>query len=108
MRSRPVLRDPAAALSGHQERLQSAHDRLRRAITARLREEGLELGHAIERVRVLSPRATLRRGYAILTDAAGKTVTGVAGTGTGDRITAHLADGRLGLTVTDMEPQEQP
>ncbi len=100
LRSRPVLRDPSAVLTGHAERLQHARERLERAIDARLREEHLGLVHAIERVRALSPRATLQRGYAILTGADGTTVDRVAATRPKDRLAARLADGRLDLTVT--------
>ncbi len=100
LRSRPVLREPSAVLVGHAERLQQAEERLSRAIDARLREEQQGLRHAIERVRALSPQATLQRGYAILTDADDRTIDRVGATGTGAELTARLADGRLGLTVT--------
>ncbi|MCB0913114.1 MAG: exodeoxyribonuclease VII large subunit [Propionibacteriaceae bacterium] len=102
LRSRPVLRDPSAILTGHNERLQQARERLARAIDARLREEQVGLRHAIERVRALSPQATLQRGYAILTDTDEGTVDRVAATEPGATLTARLADGRLGLTVTQI------
>jgi exodeoxyribonuclease VII large subunit len=107
LRSRPVLRDPSASLDGHVERLELARQRLTRAVEARLREEAIGVGHTIERVRALSPRATLARGYAILADADGHTVDTVAATEAGAAVTARLADGRLDLTVTAVEPQEQ-
>jgi exodeoxyribonuclease VII large subunit len=106
LRSRPVLRDPSATLDGHIERLALARQRLTRAVDSRLREEAIGLGHTIERVRALSPQATLARGYAILTDAEGQTVDTVFATEVGDAITARLADGRIDLTVTATEPQE--
>jgi exodeoxyribonuclease VII large subunit len=102
LRSRPVLRDPSAVLDGHVERLQLARERLSRAVESRLREETVGLTHAIERVRALSPQATLQRGYAILTDADDHTVDRVAATHEGALLTARLADGRLGLTVTTL------
>ena len=102
LRSRPVLRDPSAILTGHNERLQQARERLARAIDARLREEQVGLRHAIERVRALSPQATLQRGYAILTDTDEGTVDRVAATEPGAALIARLADGRLGLTVTQI------
>lgn len=108
LRSRPVLRDPAASLDGHRERLEATRERLNRAISVRLREEQLSLTHALERVRALSPLATLQRGYAILSDADGGTVDRVAATTKGAKITARLADGQLGLTVTKTDPVEQP
>jgi exodeoxyribonuclease VII large subunit len=106
LRSRPVLRDPSASLDGHIERLALARQRLTRAVDSRLREEAIGLGHTIERVRALSPRATLARGYAILADADGHTVDTVSAAEPGDAITARLADGSIDLTVTAVEPQE--
>ncbi|HEY3410691.1 MAG TPA: exodeoxyribonuclease VII large subunit [Propionicimonas sp.] len=106
LRSRPVLRDPAAFLAGHDERLQTARDRLGRAIDGRLREERLGLGHTVDRIRALSPLATLQRGYAILADASGGSVERVGATEPGARLIARLADGRLNLTVNEIEVQE--
>lgn len=106
VRSRPVLREPGAFLTGHTERLQLARDRLHRAIGSRLREEGLGLEHTLQRIRALSPQATLQRGYAILADESGRTVDRVSATRAGAHVTARLADGRLGLTVTETTPQE--
>lgn len=109
LRTRPVLRDPSATLDGHRERLAIARERLSRAIDVRLREERTGLTHAIERVRALSPRATLQRGYAILTDAGGGTVDRVSATAKGRKLTARMADGQLALTVTKTEPtQNEP
>ena len=108
LRSRPVLRDPSASLDGHVERLGLARQRLTRAIDTRLREEAIGLTHTIDRVRALSPSATLQRGYAILTDAAGTGVTTVTATKPQASLTARLADGSLGLVVTDIEQKEQP
>ena len=104
LRTRPVLRDPSATVDGHRERLTVARERLGRAIDVRLREERTGLTHAIERVRALSPKATLQRGYAILTDAGGGTVDRVSATAKGRKLTARMADGQLGLTVTKPEP----
>jgi len=106
LRSRPVLRDPSASLDGHVERLSLARQRLTRAVDSRLREEAIDLGHTIERVRALSPQATLARGYAILADADGHTVDTVFATEPGAAITARLTDGSIDLTVTAVEPQE--
>lgn len=108
LRSRPVLRDPAAALSGHADRLQTARDRLHRGIDARLREQQLDLTHTIERVRALSPLATLQRGYAILAAADGRSIDRVSATAPEETLIARLADGRLHVVVTGIDPQEQP
>jgi exodeoxyribonuclease VII large subunit len=106
LRSRPVLRDPAAVLVGHDERLGTLRGRLDQAIAGRLREEELGLRHTIERVRALSPQATLQRGYAILSDADGSTVDGVAAAVVGAHLRARLADGSLAVTVDDITTEE--
>jgi exodeoxyribonuclease VII large subunit len=103
---RPVLRDPAAVLVGHDERLGTLRGRLDQAIAGRLREEELGLRHTIERVRALSPQATLQRGYAILSDADGSTVDGVAAAVVGAHLRARLADGSLAVTVDDITTEE--
>lgn len=108
LRSRPVLRDPSASVSGHLERLEATRERLGRAIETLLREELLGVGNHLERIRALSPKATLQRGYAILSDAEGGTVDRVAATAKGAKLTARLADGQLGISVTKTELVEQP
>lgn len=108
VRSRPVLRDPSASLDGHSERLATVRERLRRAIAVRLREERGSVVHTIDRIRALSPHATLQRGYAILAAADGHTVDRVATTKKGATLTVQLADGQLDVTVTTITPQEQP
>lgn len=106
LRSRPVLRDPSATVALHIERLQVAKARMNRTIDHRIAAERSGLGHALSRVRALSPQATLERGYAILVNADAATVASVAQVHPGDALTAHLADGTLGLGVTAV-PQVQ-
>lgn len=106
LRNRPVLQNPTAVLDGHVERLNTARERLQRAIGVHLREEQTSLAHALARVRALSPQATLQRGYAILSDSKGNTVDRTSATAKGRKITAQLADGRLGLTVASIEKKD--
>ena len=106
VRNRPVLQNPTAVLDGHRDRLDSTRERLQRAISVRLREEQTSLTHAVQRVRALSPQATLQRGYAILTDSKGKTVDRVSATAKARKLSAQLADGRLGLTVASIEKKD--
>ncbi len=51
------------------------------------------------RLHILDPRRQLERGYAILTDGAGRPVVSALGQRRGAELTAHLADGTLDLTV---------
>lgn len=106
LRSRPVLQDPGAIILGHRERLDSARDRLARAIDSRVREERLRIDHDLTRIRTLSPQATLERGYAILSAADGSSIERVASTRIGAAVSARLADGQLHLAVMNIAEDE--
>ncbi|MDA8439646.1 MAG: exodeoxyribonuclease VII large subunit [Propionibacterium sp.] len=108
VRSRPVLRDPTGGLDVHAERLTGLQARLAQAVDRRLEREQTSLTHAVQRVRAMSPKATLDRGYAILVDGAGTTVTSVHDVDPDDDLLAHLADGRLVIEVRDVEPDPVP
>ncbi len=103
LRTRPVLRDPTASFAVHHERIALLRDRLDRAIERHLVQEQTGLQHALTRVRTMSPKATLERGYAILVDGGGDGVTSVAQVDEGDDLMAYLADGTVVLEVREVE-----
>lgn len=106
LRSRPVLRDPTATLTIAAERVHDLSGRLSRAATVLLDAEAGRLQHALAQVRTLSPRATLQRGYAILTAEDGSTVTSVHQLEPDATLIARLADGEVAAAVIDIEPDE--
>ena len=59
-------------------------------------------------MRALSPLATLRRGYAVLSDAEGNLLSSVAGIDAGTTVMARVADGRITADVTQVEPIDLP
>jgi exodeoxyribonuclease VII large subunit len=79
-------------------RLDQARDRLRRApaLLVERRRAGLE--HAAGRLRALSPRATLNRGYAIVR-ADEAIVRSAAAVESGEQIEVEVGDGRFGARV---------
>ena len=99
LRSRPVLADPRASLGPRYDQLALLRDRGHRALRHRLDRESTGLEHTIARVRAMSPKATLERGYAIVVDADGRAITAVADVTAGDAVRAYLADGQLTATV---------
>jgi len=108
--SRPVLRAPAAVLDAQQQRLDDTAGRLRRAVGVRLDAEDAALRHLVERARALSPRATLQRGYAIVTTDDGSTVTSIEQVRPDEIVIARLLDGDIAAAVVDVEahdPQEE-
>ncbi len=68
-----------------------------------LQRSGDRLGHLARMLDSLSPLGTLQRGYAIVTDQAGRVVSDAAAVAVGDEVRARLARGQLGLTVTKVE-----
>jgi exodeoxyribonuclease VII large subunit len=67
-----------------------------------------DLGHQLARVRALSPLATLRRGYAVLSDAEGTLFSSVDDVTAGQAVTIRVADGRIAAAVEGVEPIPLP
>jgi exodeoxyribonuclease VII large subunit len=80
------------------QRLAHAHERLRRAPALAVERKRAVLESTAGRLRALSPKATLERGYAIVrTDNA--VVTSAASVEAGDRVDVELADGSFAARV---------
>lgn len=99
LRSRPVLRDPAGSFDIHYDRLENLRLRLDHAIDRSLTLQVTSLQHDVSRVRAMSPKATLERGYAILVDGEGGSVASINDVDLDDDVMAYLADGKLTLGV---------
>ncbi|MBA3529449.1 MAG: exodeoxyribonuclease VII large subunit, partial [Propionibacteriaceae bacterium] len=104
IRSRPVLADPTASFDVRSEKLHELRQRSLRAITSRLSHETSAIEHTLARVRAMSPKATLERGYSILVDGAGHGVTSVHDVDADDDLLAHLLDGQLVVAVRETHP----
>jgi exodeoxyribonuclease VII large subunit len=72
---------------------------LSQALRQRLRLHGERVDRAALRLGLLDPSLVLQRGYAMLTDSAGRAVVSVRQTMPGDALKATLADGTVDLTV---------
>jgi exodeoxyribonuclease VII large subunit len=86
------------ALDRARERLAQNHERLQRAPALALERKRTRLEHAAGRLRALSPRATLERGYAIVRSDQ-EIVRSVEQVGTGAPLEVEVADGRFGARV---------
>ena len=105
LRSRPVLADPTASFGPRYDQLDQLRRRSERAMTSLLERESVSVRHHLDRVRAMSPQATLERGYAILIGPEGHAVSSVAELDEGDDLLAHLADGQLVVEVRDVQPR---
>ena len=100
-RSRSTLaRGAAGTFERERRRLDAARDHLRRAPLLMLERKRAALEHSAGRLRALSPKATLERGYAIV-----RTQSGIVRTSTelasGAHVEVELGDGGFGATVEE-------
>lgn len=106
LRNNGVMQDPTAAYDAHYARLHRLRDKLDYAISRFLTAQQHSLERATSRVRDLSPRSTLQRGYAVLIDTSRNAITSVDEAAPGARLTALLADGSVDLDVVSTTPKE--
>ncbi len=107
MRTRPVLADPLGPVTVQAGQVAELRARCGRAVRGRIREESAWVEHALGRVRALSPRATLLRGYAIVSTDAGEPVDSTAAVTLGDTLVTMLADGTIRADVTAVETRRE-
>jgi exodeoxyribonuclease VII large subunit len=86
------------SLDLHAQRLAQAHERLRRAPALLVERRASALEQAAGRLRALSPKATLNRGYAIVR-AGEAIVRSAAAVESGERIDVEVGEGRFGARV---------
>jgi exodeoxyribonuclease VII large subunit len=100
-RSRGALgRGARRVLERHEQRLSATSDRLRRAPALFLERRRASVDQLGGRLRALSPRATLERGYAIVR--AGETIVREAGTlSSGDTVDVEVAQGGFAARVEE-------
>jgi exodeoxyribonuclease VII large subunit len=108
LRSRPSLADPRAGLADRRDEVVALRARSRRTLGHVLDRAEDNLGHQLARVRALSPLATLRRGYAVLSDADGTLFSSVDDVTPGQSVRIRVADGRIVAAVEDVEPIALP
>lgn len=106
LRGRPCLTDPLYAFTLRHHEVSQLRDRGERAILARLDRERTGVHHGLERVRAMSPKQTLERGYAILLDGSGSAVTTIQAVDEGDGLNVRLADGQLVVEVHEITDSE--
>jgi exodeoxyribonuclease VII large subunit len=95
LRARSVLRDPGRDIARRAEEIAALTERSRRCLTQILDRAQDNLDHQLARVRALSPKATLDRGYAVLTKSDGTVVRDPAEVEPGERLDARVAGGRF-------------
>jgi exodeoxyribonuclease VII large subunit len=94
---------PRRALDKESQRVERAHERLRRAPALMVERKRAALEGTAGRLVALSPKATLKRGYAIVrTDS--RVVANASDLAAGTRVDVELAEGAFGARVEDTRP----
>ncbi|MDN5769882.1 MAG: exodeoxyribonuclease VII large subunit [Microlunatus sp.] len=106
-RERSVLADPGASFVLRSAELSELTARSDRALQGRLRHEATSVEHTLARVRAMSPKATLERGYAIVVDADGHAVDSAGEVEPGQPLLAYLHDGQLRVDVREVVVREE-
>lgn len=98
--TRLAAQHPERLLALLRQRLAHLGERLPRAMQTGLRERQQRLAGLAQNLQLVSPLATLGRGYSILLDADGRAVRNAADTRPGQYLSARLQQGELRLQVT--------
>jgi exodeoxyribonuclease VII large subunit len=100
-RSRPSLARPELLIEQRAADVTQLRDRATRCLDNGLRRADDDLRHTLARLRALSPKSTLQRGYAIVQRTDGHVVRAADEVKTDDLLRVRLADGELRATVQE-------
>ncbi|WP_374381727.1 exodeoxyribonuclease VII large subunit [Pseudomonas fluvialis] len=99
--TRLAAQHPRRSLALLRQQLDSLASRLPRAMHSQLRQQRQQLQAFGQQLHIVSPLATLGRGYSILLDERGQAIRSAQHTQPGRRLTARLGEGQLSLRVED-------
>ena len=104
MRSRPALAEPLTLIDHRADAIADLRERSRRTLVHRIDRASDEIGHHLARVRGLSPRSTLARGYSVTQRSDDGLVTSIDEVSDGDELDIRVADGHIAVRVTSTRP----
>ncbi|MGE8407013.1 MAG: exodeoxyribonuclease VII large subunit [Pseudomonas sp.] len=99
--TRLAAQHPGRTLALLKQRLDNLAERLPRAMREKLKDRRQQLQAQVQTLQVVSPLATLGRGYSILLDERGQAIRNAAQTHNGQRLKARLGEGELLVRVED-------
>jgi exodeoxyribonuclease VII large subunit len=107
LRQRLVMQSPQRQLAQNQNTVERITERLLSVMQQSLRYRRESLEHAAQTLNVVSPLATLGRGYAIVRDSDDKIVRDASTISAGATISARVARGELTAKVTSIKSEEK-
>lgn len=103
LKERPALRQPLTRIRQAQEALTAQERLMQREMRHRLEKENGRFAAAEARLAALSPLSVMKRGYAVLLDAAGKPLTSAKAAEIGQAVQISMKDGILRANVTERQ-----
>lgn len=103
VRQRDFFRNPSGTVKDSRLTLASIQEDLEELMKQALKEARHQNGLLAARLDALSPLKILSRGYGVVQDGQGATVTKVAGVQVGDSVAVRLQDGKLLCRVEERE-----
>lgn len=100
--SRPVMRDPLTIVAAKIDEIKVLRSDGKKALTALLREEKIEVREIKARIAALSPLSTLKRGYAVV-QKRGKVLLDAKDVSIADELHVVLAKGELTVAVASQK-----
>lgn len=100
--SRPVMRDPLTIVVAKIDEIKILRSDGKKALTALLREEKIEVREIKARIAALSPLSTLKRGYAVV-QKRGKVLLDAKDVSIADELHVVLAKGELTVAVASQK-----
>jgi len=107
LRQRLVMQSPGRQLSQNQATVNRITDQLVSLMQQGLRYRRENLEHAAQTLNVVSPLATLGRGYAIVRDSDGRIIREASAVSAGETVSARVAKGELTAKVTSVKSAEE-
>jgi len=101
---RLVMQSPRKQLTGSREALERSAYQLDKAVQGILTKLQDRLEHTAGALNVVSPLATLGRGYAIVRDEQGNIIRNAPDVAAGDWISAHVANGMFTAEIKSVNP----
>ena len=101
-----LQRGLALTAQAQRNRVQALEKALPMALSQAMSQQRQRLEGSSAALALLDPQLVLERGYALVTDAQGALVTGIAQVRPGDSLRARLSDGVLGVRV--LAPEQSP
>ncbi|HPQ45748.1 MAG TPA: exodeoxyribonuclease VII large subunit [Clostridia bacterium] len=103
---RPVMKRPGEIFNMTEMVVERLSEKLEAEVSMLMERKEADLKSLAGKIELLSPVATLVRGYSVLKDNGGHVITSLKAVGTGDRISAVLSDGRIDCEVKGKETKD--